>query len=139
MPTREPMLQEFLTRLGEALRARSLEAEAADNVNQIYDALRLPGEVGASAANRLQVCEHLPQALNTARVNAGAIARIANAFAALEPSLAWARRTSSGSNASANWPEGHANATIVGPRGLENRRDLQIGVLAGSPRPLSRP
>src|SRR3546814_12527316 len=29
--------------------------------------------------------------------------------------------------ASDNWPEGHANTLLVGPRGLEDRNDLSIG------------
>jgi len=38
-------------------------------------------------------------------------------------------RSSGGPFASANWPEGHANSTIVGPeRGLECRDDVAIGV-----------
>jgi hypothetical protein len=55
------------------------------------------------------------------------VARVADAFAALEPSLAWAPRAAGDPFASDNWPEGHANTTIVGPKGLEDRNDLAIG------------
>jgi hypothetical protein len=54
------------------------------------------------------------------------VARVAEAFAALEPSLAWAPRAAGGPSASDNWPEGHANTTIVGPQGLEDRDDLAM-------------
>src|SRR3546814_3545244 len=55
------------------------------------------------------------------------VARVADAFAALEPSLAWMPRPAGGPFASDNWPEGHANTLLVGPRGLEDRNDLSIG------------
>ena len=73
------------------------------------------------------MCSHLTEALATARSGPATVARVADAFAALEPSLAWAPRAAGGPLASDNWPEGHANATIVGPRGLEDRSDLSIG------------
>src|SRR3546814_14319672 len=36
-------------------------------------------------------------------------------------------RPAGGPFASDNWPEGHANTLLVGPRGLEDRNDLSIG------------
>jgi hypothetical protein len=63
-----------------------------------------------------------------ARRHSPSIARIIDAFDAIEPRLFWAPRKASGPHASANWPEGHANATIVGPGGLEGRSDVHIGV-----------
>ena len=56
------------------------------------------------------------------------LARLARAFEAIEPSLAWMVRASGGPFASANWPEGHANATIIGSASaLEIRDDIAIG------------
>lgn len=55
------------------------------------------------------------------------MARLADAFMALTPSLTWAPRSAGGPFASDSWPDGHANATIVGPKGLEDRDDLAIG------------
>ena len=46
---------------------------------------------------------------------------------ALTPWLTWAPRAAGGPYASDSWPEGHANATIFGVRGLEERDDLAIG------------
>jgi quercetin dioxygenase-like cupin family protein len=46
----------------------------------------------------------------------------------MEPSLLWSRRPAGGPFASDNWPDGHANATIVGTEGLEHREDVVIGV-----------
>ena len=56
------------------------------------------------------------------------LARLARAFEAIEPSLAWMIRASGGPFASANWPEGHANSTIIGSASaLEFRDDIVIG------------
>ena len=127
MPDRDPLLQEFLTSLAEAFRARALGSEATAALDRIYDALQTPCSEGSAAARRLPVCSYLTEAIATARAGSPPVARVADAFAALEPSLAWAPRVASGPFASDNWPEGHANATIVGLRGLEDRSDLSIG------------
>ena len=52
---------------------------------------------------------------------------------ALEPELTWRRRAGDGT-ASANFAEGHANAMIFGPSGIEERRDLWIGATLMAPR-----
>jgi len=56
------------------------------------------------------------------------MAALADGFAAIEPRLHWAKRPAGGPFASENWPDGHANAMIIGPVGLERRNDMQIGV-----------
>jgi hypothetical protein len=127
VPSRDPLLQSFLTSLAEAFRARAIGAEASAAIDRINGALRTPGPVGAVVPQRRSACSHLPEALAAARLGSGVVARLAEAFAALEPSLAWVPRHAGGPFASGNWPDGHANTTIVGPRGLEDRSDLSIG------------
>lgn len=128
MPTRDAALQDLLTSVHEALANRPLSTDAAAAMNRIYAALAVPGPSGPGKARRLPVCAHLPGALETARAHSAPIARIADAVAAVEPSLFWAPRAAGGPHASASWAEGHANATIIGPNGLEDRDDLNIGV-----------
>jgi hypothetical protein len=127
MPSRDPLLHEFLTSLAEAFRARAIGPEATAAIDRIYGALRTPRPAGSGAPRRLPVCRYLTEAVAAARAGAAPVARVADAFAALEPSLAWAPRAAGGPFASDNWPEGHANATVVGPGGLEDRNDLAIG------------
>ena len=127
MPTRDPQLQEFLTSVAEAFNATSVGPEAAAAISKIFGALQTSGSAGAEAARRQPVCRYLDDALRTARAAAAPLGRVADAFAVLEPALAWRPRPASGPFASDNWPEGHANATIVGPKGLEDREDLAIG------------
>jgi hypothetical protein len=128
------LLQDFLTSLADAFRVSAIGAEASTAIDRIYQALQVPGPAGAGAPQRLPVCSHLPEALATARSGSARVARVADAFAALAPSLAWRPRHAGGPFASDNWPDGHANATIVGPRGLEDRNDLSIGASLLAPR-----
>ncbi len=133
MPTRGPVLQEFLNSVAEVLGASPIGPEAAGAVGRIHGALQAPGRPGAGDARRLPVCRYLDDALATARAATPSLARVAYAFAALEPMLRWGPRLGGGPFASDNWPDGHANATIVGPGGLEHREDLIIGVSLMAP------
>lgn len=134
MKTRDAALQEFLSSVRDVLADRVLGADAAAAIERIYGALASPGRSGSGRFQRLPVCSYLPEALERARTHSGAIARIADAFAAVEPALSWAPRSAGGPHASENWPGGHANAMIVGPGGLESRNDLHIGASLLAPR-----
>jgi Dimethlysulfonioproprionate lyase len=128
MPSRDSLVQEFLTSLMEAFSVSALGPEATAAIERICGALQTPGPVRAVAGNQLPVCRYLGDALATARTASASLARVADAFAALEPLLAWRPRPAGGPFASDNWLEGHANAMIIGPNGLEDRRDVAIGV-----------
>ena len=128
MTSRDTLLEEFLVSYAAALPPAAIGPEAAAAIGKAYEALRTPGASAAVTPRSLPVCRYLPEAIATARAGAAPVARVAEAFAALEPRLAWAPRAAGGPFASDNWPDGHANAMIVGPQGLEDRRDLSIGV-----------
>lgn len=129
---RDPALQTF----AEALLAAYAEVvpgpEAAASLQRITDALGTPGPRRARPGSRLPVCVHLDAALRDAERTAEMRAepwlrRFLDAFRAIEPALEWVRRASYDATASANFADGHANAMILGPGGLENRRDVWIG------------
>lgn len=128
MPERASILREFLSTIEKVFGVNAVTPEGADAIDRIYGALKAPGSAGTDGPKRLPVCEHLDDALARARDASPSMARVADAFAALEPSLQWTRRATHGPFASDNWPEGHANATIVGPGGLEYREDVIVGV-----------
>lgn len=131
---RPPALQAFLSGVHDSLAAASLDRAGRAAIGRIYAALEAPGTPGADRAERLPVvADALPAALATARRHSSAAARVADAFQALEPALRWARRGAGGPQASANWPEGHANAMIVGSGGIEDRGDMQVGVSLMAP------
>lgn len=129
MTIRDPAVQTFLSSVHDALVARGLGPEGSPAIDRIFGALTVPGTPGSGRSQRLPVCgDHLPEAFEAARQHSPAIARIVDAFAAIEPALFWAPRNAGGPHASANWPDGHANAMIVGPGGLESRGDVYIGI-----------
>ena len=57
---------------------------------------------------------------------------LAEAFEALAPELRWRRRSGSAAHGRA-FHEGHANADIVGPMGLEQRSDVWFGASLVAP------
>lgn len=128
MPNRNQALQEFLESLFGAIAVAKNGPDVSSFVNTLHATLIHSAAPGTGMALRLPVCQHLPAALNFAQSRSPQLARLASAFSAVEPSLRWATRASSGPFASENWPDGHANATIIGPGGLENRNDVSIGV-----------
>jgi hypothetical protein len=89
------------------------------------------GPVGQArpGAARLPVCDWIAPAL--AGVPAGRAA-LARAFAALEGQLIWTRRRQS-TPADGDFWDGHANAMILGPGGLEDRADLWVGATVMAP------
>ena len=141
---RSPALSAFL----EALRAAAVEGAGPPNpartvIERVTDALSAPGEPGTTPPATLGPCalvEPIVDALATddrpgasdpgARAAALACAR---AFAALVPALPWWRRPSEGGPADP-FARGHANATLVGPGGLEERGDVWIGASVLAPR-----
>lgn len=134
MSTRHPLLQEFLASVAQVFGAKKLGLEAKGTIDRIHAALQAQ-RPGAASDNgtRLPVCRYLDDALATARAASPSLAQVADAFAALEPNLRWGLRAGGGPFASDNWPDGHANATIIGPGGLEHREDLVIGVSLMAP------
>jgi hypothetical protein len=131
---RDKGLEAFLAKLEAALVDRTGDAEAEAVLQTVLSALRTPAPADRPEARRLSVCAYLAQATQTARAHSSAVAEVVDAFVGLEPSLRWATRSTGGASASVNWPDGHANATIVSRGGLEARDDVQIGVSVMAPR-----
>lgn len=95
---------------------------------RIHQALDVAGPCPQAEGSRLPVCAHLAQAADPDRQDTPSLKRLVTRFQALEPMLNWARRSGGLTQASANFVEGHANAVIVGPEGLERRSDVWLGV-----------
>ena len=128
MTTRAAALEDFLSGIHDALAASDLGPDGTAAVGRIYAVLTTQGNPGPGRAQRLPVCDpSLRDACATARRHSPIMTRIVDAFETLEPALFWAPRGASGPHASANWPTGHANATIIGPGGSESRDDVHIG------------
>ena len=129
---------EALDRVLDAARdflAARVEAGTApgDAARRIFDALA--GSAGAvvpgESTPRPPAYRYLSATLENARA-APDIAPLAEAFAALEPELAWVRRAGSEAHGE-TFHGGHANAWLVGPAGLERRSDVLVGTSLVAP------
>ena len=131
---RSEALSRLLGAVRDALSARSVPGTPASGAaEQVLEALsRGTGEPGSlGGAEAPPAYRHLDAALERAR-GAPEVTALAEALGALEPELAWVRRA--GSEApGAVFHDGHANSIIVGPAGLERRRDVLIGVSLVAP------
>jgi hypothetical protein len=128
MTHRAEILQSVVAAAAAAFKLCARGAESQRTVEQAFSALNQIGEPRSLSGCRLPVCSYLNAALNLETRDA-ALRSLIQHFVAIEPFLTWQRRpTYDASTASGNFVEGHANAMIVGPGGLEDRRDVWLGV-----------
>ena len=130
---RSPALSRFLAAAGDTLSVLAEAGTPAGNTaERIFAALSastgtiVPSEVDPPPAYR-----YLRPALDRARAVAP-IASLAGAFSDLAPELAWRRRPGAEAHGE-DFRDGHANAEIVGPGGLERRSDVLIGASLVAP------
>jgi len=125
--TRQPSLQTFLNASAVALRSatRGPALTAAETIIHRWSGIGSPG----APAGRLPVCDWIEPAIAGASPQRAALAA---AFAAIQDQLHWVRRASARESELAFW-NGHANAVILGPGGLEQRDDLWVGVTVMAP------
>ena len=124
--SRAPELQAFVDAALAAYAEVVPSPEAAASLERIAAALAAPAPRRDRPGSRLPVCAHLAAALAT-RQPRPSLTRLVQAFRTIEPDLEWVRRASFDDTASANFVEGHANTMILGPAGLENRKDIWLG------------
>jgi hypothetical protein len=130
---RDAALQSFTNAALEAFIEVAPGPEARASLQRIAVALATPAPKRDRPGSRLTVCAHLDTALAVETPRAS-LDRVIHAFRAIEPELEWVRRASYDQTASANFVDGHANAMIFGPGGLENRRDVWFGASLLAPR-----
>ena len=124
---RLPEIAAFLDASARALRA-ACTGSALRAAETVIARAAASGRSGGEAA-RQPACDWIAPALaSVAPERAG----LAQAFAALEGKLRWYRRTSASESDPVFW-NGHANAVILGPGGLEVRDDLWIGATVMAP------
>ncbi|WP_135501127.1 dimethylsulfonioproprionate lyase family protein [Roseovarius aestuariivivens] len=124
---RPAALQNFLEAALTAFAVRATDARAQASISACARALGRPGDISDTPGARLPVCAELAAAADPARMTDPALETLLQAFHALEPHLTWTRRQGDMTHASANIAEGHANALILGPGGLERRADVWLG------------
>ena len=103
-----------------------------DAARRVFDSLA--GSAGAIASGESPpppAYRYLSTALERACA-APEVVLLAKAFAALEPDLRWGRRPGSEAHGP-TFHDGHANAILVGPAGLEQRSDVLVGASLVAP------
>lgn len=106
----------------------SVAAKAA--ASRVFDRLRgNAGEVSRAAPSTLPICGYLDAALDQSHPS---YAPVAVALRALAPHLTWTRRQSARPEDGV-FLDGHANAMLAGPGGLELREDVWVGATLMAP------
>ena len=133
MHQRSQSLQEFVDACFAAYQEFAPPGEGRRSIHEIFSLLEYPQEQIEQPASRLPVCACLDQALDV-KTDHPSLHRLVDRFRSIEPSLEWRMRPAyDKQTASENFVDGHANAMIVGPGGIENRSDVWLGVTLMSP------
>lgn len=128
MPDRSPELQHFIEVAGRAFADRAPQGAAQACVRAIFAALEVPAPADPTPGRRRAVCDWLDPVTDPEGVSDPLLAELCGAFRAVEPALTWRQRPGPAPGANAQYREGHANAMIAGPSGLEPRDDVWLGV-----------
>ena len=131
MPHRSENLQRFVEAASRGFDECAKDPDSRRSIAAIFSSLSVPTAGAGIPAKRLPVCSYLDQALDL-RTSDRVLIDLASAFRAVEPSLQWRRRAADAS-ASDNFFDGHANVMILGPGGLEDRRDVWLGATLMAP------
>lgn len=128
--TRSLDLQNLFTAAEAALSLSSDGERAKAAAGRVFDRLRARvGGASQVAPATLPVCAYLDAALG---LSPPSRSQVAVALRALAPRLTWTRRSSARPEDGAFW-DGHANAMLAGPGGLEGREDVWVGVSLMAP------
>lgn len=127
MSARNPALQNFLNSAEAAFRTHASCEASLDSINRSFSALETPVHGPKTPANRLDVCDQWLERALRQETLPNELRVLAETFSAIEPLIHWRPRAGDMPNASTNFAEGHANAIIVGPGGIEARTDVWLG------------
>ncbi len=129
MKHRDATLQAFYNLTETAILQRADTCKnAGPAAKPVFEALRKNvGGKGRFSPERLPVCDALESALHVASIGPAPIPDLAIALNDLSPRLQWQRRNNSPPDGT-NFHDGHANALVVGPGGLEEREDVWVGI-----------
>ena len=128
MSVRPAKLNELLHHLQAIFNEEQLSGDARELVQKAFQALAsAPGAASEEVPRRLPLVEEwLEPALQLAGGGPASLGPLVAAFRAVEPQLHWHHRA--GSKPGTAFHEGHANAMLIGPRGLEERSDVWLGL-----------
>ncbi|WP_288950213.1 dimethylsulfonioproprionate lyase family protein [uncultured Paracoccus sp.] len=123
---RPQVLQDFLDIALPAMQARAHDGNSPASLEAIAEASRSEGQGGAAPLRLPVVDIWLAEALNR-QIEDRDLTSLLQAVRRLAPLLCWRRRTRD-ATASPGFAENHANAMLLGPGGIEERRDIWLGL-----------
>ena len=129
---RREALQQFLDAAFVGFDRFSVDIRSRGSVTQAFALLDMPGPQKHGDGSRLPACSYLDQALSAAAIRPG-LDNVIRTFRLIEPGINWTARSNPGSSASSNFVDGHANAMVIGPGGLEDRNDVWFGASLMAP------
>ena len=127
MSKRAADLAAFLDSLERVL-LTTTDRDADAMVRRVFGKLADVADPRGGDGRSLPVCGYLDPALAAIGDEGHPLRDIASGLRSLAPQLVWTQRPGPAPNASGTFAEGHANAMIVGPTGIEDRKDLWIGI-----------
>ncbi len=130
---RSKALQDFLDAAFVAFDRCAEDVRSRDSVKRICSLLEAPARQRRELGHRLSVCTQFLNEALAVQTGEPPLRALLQSFRVLEPSLEWVTKSVHDDSASQNFPTGHANAMIVGPKGLEDRCDLWLGVTLMAP------
>lgn len=127
-------LQSAFDLLENAIASRAKAGSPAlEAANRIFPALKsVSTKVSTCPPHRLPVCDQIDEAISAIGSDQAESLALARAIKTLDPLLGWYRRTGLADAAPA-FADGHANAVLAGPKGLEERNDVWMGVSLMAP------
>lgn len=132
MTSRDHALQQFVEASMDAFNQFAQTPESSRTIRQIASALETLGVERLGPGNRLPVCSYLDTAL-AIETKLTALRQLIARFKDIEPLLEWRRRSNQDGSASQNFNDSHVNAMIIGPGGIEERKDIWLGVTLMAP------
>lgn len=133
MPSRDSNLQQLLDLSQRIIAASGHERAMAAGARVFGRLTERSGESVAVTAQRLPASDrNIGAALAGLSARPSPLPELASAFAAIETRLGWYRRKNS-EPLGQPFRDGHANAMLVGPGGIEARDDVWVGATVMSP------
>ncbi len=129
---RSDELQYFVDTAFVAFDRFSHDLRSRRSIIQLFAQSEDPGPERAGAGSRLPVCSYLGSVLAEEAIPSP-LSNLVERFKAIEPLLDWRQKLNPDPSASGNFGDGHANAMILGPGGIEDRKDLWLGVTLMAP------
>lgn len=133
MVTRDQALQAFLDAARNAFCLNATDPRSIKSLNRIFADLSTEAVQSTSDGSQLPVCRYLQEVSKPESYRDPALRLLMEKFGELEPKLVWYQRDGNWDGASENFADNHANAILVGPKGLEQREDVWIGVTLVGP------